>query len=113
MASYYTDQGFDIKKQIRAKYGESLGPLAPASDLAEVDGLYEAFLKLTAPEKTSRAKKILEEFRKLQPGTPINSGAAVKSDMDDVKYLYSVAIQEDFSELRVEFNRYIIKGGIE
>ncbi|MFH0959046.1 MAG: hypothetical protein V1897_10125 [Pseudomonadota bacterium] len=90
----------EIKKQIRAKYGESLGPLAPASDLAEVDGLYEAFLKLTAPEKTSRAKKILEEFRKLQPGTPINSGAAVKSDVDDVKYLYSVAIQEDFSELR-------------
>jgi len=90
----------EIKNQIRAKYGEFMGPPAPTSELIEIEELFGEFNKLKGSEKESRAKKIVEEFKKLQPNIPINPGEAESSGVDGVKYLYSKARLEKFPEVR-------------
>jgi len=89
-----------IKNQIRAKYGEFMGPPASASELKEIEGLFKEFDQLKGTEKENRAKKIVEDFRKLQPNTPINPGGTESSGVDDVKYLYSIARRAEFPEVR-------------
>lgn len=81
----------EIKKQIYSKYGESLGPRAAPEELRGIEELYREFLALKSPEKEARAKRVIEEFRKLRPNVPINPAAPTGTDVDGVKYLYSVA----------------------
>ena len=90
----------ELKNQIRAKYGEFMGPPAPALELIEIEGLFDEFNKLTGSEKESRAKKIVEEFKKLLPNILINPGEPNSLGIDSVKYLYSIARQEKFPEVR-------------
>jgi hypothetical protein len=90
----------DIKDQIVAKYGGFLGPLAPESERAEISKFYEELRKLQGDAKEVRAKKIIEEFKKLEPKTPINPADPNASAFENVTYLYSIASQTQHSELR-------------
>jgi len=107
LQSIVADAGVDkkaaddkIKEQIQNKYGAFLGTIAPASELAEVKELFDKFNALNITDKESRAKKIVDEFKKLQPSIPINPGVVGSSGVDNVKYLYSVARQEKYPDVR-------------
>ena len=90
----------DIKNQIRTKYGEFIGPVAPVSELKEISDLFGEFNSLRGADKENRAKKIVEEFKKLQQNFPINPGASDRNDVDDVGYIFSIARQERFPDVR-------------
>jgi hypothetical protein len=90
----------EIKSQIVQKYGETLSGLASAEELHEIRALFKEWRLLQPPERDQRAVQIIENFRKLQPGTLINPGATNPSSLDNVKYLYSLAIDENFPAVR-------------
>ena len=90
----------ELRNQIRVKYGEFLGPLASQAELAEINALYGEFRNLTGDAREVRAKKIIEEFKKLQPKTPINPGQPNASAAENVVYLFSVAIQAQHADVR-------------
>ncbi len=90
-----------ISKQIQAKYGRFIEPIASESELGEVDKLYNEFLKLKSGDKENRAKKIIAKFKALQPDISINPGVSDSSDLEGVIYLYTVAIQGDENSVKV------------
>jgi len=91
----------EIKDQIRGKYGEFLGAGAKASELVEIESSYDEFLKLPASAREDRAKKIIEEFKKLDGAkTPINPRFPNASATENVVYLYSVARLESRPDVR-------------
>jgi hypothetical protein len=90
----------ETKNAIEARYGALLGKPAPASERAEVEKLFDEFFNLEPSAREIRAKKIIEEFRKLDPKTLINPGQPNATQTDNVAYLYSLARGEANAELR-------------
>jgi hypothetical protein len=91
----------EIKNAIVAKYGAFLGKPAPASERAEVEKLFNEFFNLEPSAREIQAKKIIEEFKKLDPKTPINPGQPNSTETDNVAYLFSLARGEANPGLRM------------
>lgn len=90
----------EIKNRIRAKYGEFMGPLATASELAEIKELYKEFIELESSARETQAEKIIKEFKKLDPVTRINPRYPNASEAQNVMYLFSIAIEAKHPDLR-------------
>ncbi|MGO9577886.1 MAG: hypothetical protein ACLP2P_00590 [Desulfobaccales bacterium] len=74
----------------------------PASE-DQVRGIKELFEELHALRsfvREERAEKVIEQFKELQAAIHINRAAANPSCLDNVKYLYILALHKDYPEVR-------------
>jgi hypothetical protein len=99
----------EIKRQIEEKYGGPLGRLAGEEERKEIRGLYQEFLTLKEPERDKRAQKVLANFRRLQPERTINIDDPEASNLDNVKYLYSLAIRENYPDVRRDLMKAFVE----
>ena len=82
----------DIWKQIKEKYGGSIGgPDAPEDQLKDIAKLYKELYDLKDPVRENQAKKVIDKFKELQPTIPINPDVPNAKNWDNVIYLYSIA----------------------
>ncbi|MGO9577887.1 MAG: hypothetical protein ACLP2P_00595 [Desulfobaccales bacterium] len=89
-----------IWEQIKQKYGERIGEPASEDQVKDIKQLFKDFQLLTDSVREDRAKKVIDKFKELQPTTAINPAAANPSSLDNVKYLYILALSKDFPEVR-------------
>jgi len=90
----------EIKKQIRRKYGEFIGAPADPEKLKDLNSLYDEWWKLEPEEKETKAKKIIDEFKKSDHVTITNPSGQIESKSGEVAYLNGIAGDEGKDILR-------------
>jgi hypothetical protein len=93
----------EIWAQIERHYGARMGALAKATETRNVDKLYQQFHALPIAEREKQATKVIESYRKtmrLKEDSLIDASNPNASDLDNVYYLYSLAIRENYPDVR-------------
>lgn len=102
----------ETKAQVARTYGAFIGTLASREERKDIEYLFNKLRSLQEPGREAQAKKVVDNFKLLQPNTPINPGATQPSHLDNVKYLYILATH-DYPDVRRDLARAFKDAGIQ